>query len=74
MGLKPTKVPWDDKAKIGYGLYALQQLNTAYNFRYAPYSKRYTIHIYGQKYTGIGIEGLLKSIKQIAELGLKLMD
>lgn len=72
MPIKTTKVAIDDYVKTGKGIQAFEQLYCAYQIRYSPYAKRYTINIYGKKFTGIGIGGLLKAMTEVAEMGLRI--
>lgn len=72
MGLNITKVTVDNAVKVGKGIEVLQECHMAYSVRYAPYAKRYTIYIYGKKFTGIGVDGLLNIITEICKLHLKI--
>lgn len=74
MGLNITKVVLDDYVKTGKGIEAFSELYTAYTIRYSPYAKRYTINIYGKKFSGIGVEGLVDAMRQVCELGLKIQE
>jgi len=72
MGLKITKVAVDNSVKAGKGLEAFEQLKTGYVLRYAPSANRYSITMYGQNFTGIGLVGLIEMMQKIVLLGLKI--